>query len=175
MTPRQSLWPACRKPWQGFRLQQAPQALGDRGPVDQEGARLHLGGKTLLLVDDEPDVQRLLRRMLSSAERGYRVLRAADGRQALSILSRQRPDVILFDLVMQNMDGFQFLEAKKADSSLCNIPTIILSARNPAGQLVLSNALAATCGGGLSVPQMLCCIEALTRILSTPGQPAVAS
>ncbi len=130
--------------------------------------------RTLLVVDDEPEVQRLLRRMLASAGRGYRVLRAADGEQALSILGRQRPDAILLDLAMQNMDGFQFLAAKDADPTIRDIPTIVLSARDPIGQPVVSNALAASCGGGLSVGQVLGCIEALTHILSTTGHRASA-
>ncbi len=144
-------------------------------PVSREALlaamdHLDLQGKTILVVDDEPEALQLFRRMLVSSGRGYRVLRAADGAQALHILRSQRPDALLMDLVMPEMDGFELLATKNADPALRGIPTIIISARDPVGQPILSSALAVTRGGGLSAPQLLNCIEALTRILS-PGSP----
>jgi CheY-like chemotaxis protein len=131
--------------------------------------RVHLSGNTILIVDDEPEALRLFRRMLTSLGRDYRVLRARDGEEAMTILQRTRPDVILLDLVMPNMDGFRLLAAKNQDPALRDIPVIVISARDPAGQPIVSNALAVMRGGGLSVPRLLACIEALTAILSTAG------
>jgi CheY-like chemotaxis protein len=128
--------------------------------------RLELKGSTVLIVDDEPDAQTLFRRMLSSAPQPYRVLRAGNGREALDLLGTERPDVILVDLVMPGMDGFRLLEAKSQDPTLCDIPAIVISARDPAGQPIVSNALAITKQGGLSMHQLLACIEAVMRILS---------
>jgi CheY-like chemotaxis protein len=132
---------------------------------------LPLRGKTILIVDDEPDARRLFWRILSTSNRGYRVLTASDGQQAMDILRAQHPDVILLDLVMPEMDGFQLLAAKNDDPTLRDIPIIIISARDPASQPIVSNALAATRGGGLSIPQLLASIEALTRILVPSHQP----
>jgi signal transduction histidine kinase/CheY-like chemotaxis protein len=145
-------------------------------PITQEALlealdRLELRGKRVLIVDDEPDAQRLFRRMLTSAGRGYRVLRATEGRHALNILREERPDVILMDLVMPEMDGFELLAAKSADPALRDIPAVILSARDPAGQPVVSKTLAVTRQGGLTVAQLLRCIEALSVILATEGLP----
>jgi signal transduction histidine kinase/CheY-like chemotaxis protein len=134
--------------------------------------RLHVRSGTILIVDDEPDALRMFQRMLTSAGRGYQVLRASDGQQALDILREQQPDAILLDLVMQGMDGFHLLEVRSRDPVLCRIPVVIISARDPAGQPIVSNAVAATCGGGLSVPQLLSCIQALSAILSPIGQVA---
>ena len=133
--------------------------------------RLSLKGNTVLVVDDEPEALRLFRRMLASTGRGYCVLRAPDGRQALDILRRQRPDAILLDLIMPDMDGFQLLAAKSADPALRDIPTIVISARDPAGQPILTGTLAVARGGGLSTPQLLACIQAFTQILSAAAQP----
>jgi signal transduction histidine kinase/CheY-like chemotaxis protein len=132
--------------------------------------RLDLRGGTVLLVDDEPEALRLFQRMLGSAEQRYRVLEAGDGRQALQILREQRPDVILLDLVMPEMDGFAFLEARSQDPALLEIPVIVISARDPAGQPVVGQGLGLARGGGLSMPQVLACIEALSGILGTAGQ-----
>ncbi|MBI2940133.1 MAG: response regulator [Chloroflexi bacterium] len=132
--------------------------------------RLNLRGKTVLIVDDEPGALRLFHRMLALSERRYRVLRASDGEQALSILRQRHPDVILLDLVMPNMDGFRLLEVRNADPALREIPVVVVSARDPAGQPIVSNSLGLTRGGGLSIPQLLACVQALSRVVGAPGQ-----
>ena len=132
--------------------------------------RLELKGNTVLLIDDEPEALRLFRRMLVSSKRGYRILRATDGEQGMRILCEQGADVILLDLMMTGMDGFRFLAQKSQSPTLRDIPVIVISARDPTGQPIVSNALAVTRGGGLPVPQLLACIDTLSRILSTAGQ-----
>jgi signal transduction histidine kinase/CheY-like chemotaxis protein len=136
--------------------------------------QLGLERGTILVVDDEPEALRLFHRILVSSGREYRVLRAADGRQALDILHDERPDAILLDLVMPNMDGFQVLEWRNADPDLRQVPVLIISARDPLGQPIISNALGLVRGGGLSIAQVISCIEALTAIvgpLDQPGDP----
>jgi signal transduction histidine kinase/CheY-like chemotaxis protein len=131
--------------------------------------RLPIAGQTVLVVDDDLEVQLLLRRMLASSGRGYRVLRAEDGREALGILRQERPDAILLDLVMPGMDGFRFLAARSEEPDLRDIPVIAISARDPVGQQIVSPALAVTRSGGLSAPQILDCIGALSKIVGAAG------
>ncbi|MGI5917354.1 MAG: ATP-binding protein [Anaerolineae bacterium] len=126
---------------------------------------------TVLVIDDEPEALRLFHRILASSGRGYRVLRAGDGRQALEILQSERPDIMLLDLVMPDMDGFQVLEHRNARPDLRQMPVLVISARDPLEQPIVSNALGLIRGGGLSVGQLLSCIEALTRIVGTSDQP----
>ncbi|PKO23992.1 MAG: hypothetical protein CVU38_01295 [Chloroflexi bacterium HGW-Chloroflexi-1] len=149
-------------------------------PVSREallGAldRLQLRGGTLLIVDDESEAIRLFWRIVSSSGHTYRVLTATDGQQALNILAEQRPDAMLVDLVMPGMDGFQLLAAKGADPALADIPAIVVSARDPTGQPIVTNAVGITRGGGLSVAQLLACVEAVSGPLvgaTPPGRPA---
>jgi CheY-like chemotaxis protein len=140
--------------------------------------RLELRGNTVLVVDDEPEALQLFRRMLASAEPGYRVLRARDGIEGLKILREERPDALLMDLAMPGMDGFRLLEAKSQDAGISDIPVIILSARDPTGYPVISSVVVATRTGGLSAPHLLECVKALTEILSAGsagrGLPATA-
>lgn len=131
---------------------------------------LPLNNRTVLIVDDEPEALHLYRRMLTSVARPYRVLRASSGQEALELLATHHPGALLLDLVMPNMDGFRLLAAKEQNPLLRTIPTIILTARDPTGQPTVSNALAVTQRGGLSVAQLLACIEAVSGILSTSGQ-----
>ncbi|HUV90828.1 MAG TPA: ATP-binding protein [Anaerolineae bacterium] len=143
-------------------------------PVSRErllGAldRLELERGTILIVDDEPDALHLFGRMLASSGREYRILLARDGREAMEILrepGKHRPDVILLDLVMPTMDGFQLLETRSEDPVLRDIPIIVISARDPMGQPIVSSALAVTRGGGLSAHQILTSIELISRALS---------
>jgi len=81
--------------------------------------------KTVLVVEDTE----LLRRMYSDrlTQDGYRVLLAADGLEALSILRSDTPDLILLDLVMPKMSGLEVLDLLKKDPRLAPIPVIVLS------------------------------------------------
>jgi CheY-like chemotaxis protein len=124
----------------------------------------------VLIIDDEPDAQQLFQRMLSTAEPPCRVLRASNGRQALRILREERPDAILLDLVMPDMDGFRFLETRRNDPQLHAIPVVVISARDPTGHPIVSPSLALTRAGGLSVAQVLACIEALCAIAGPAGR-----
>ena len=70
---------------------------------------------------------------------------------------------------MPNMDGFALLEAKQRDPALRDIPTIVISARDPAGQPIVSNALTVTRENGLSAHHLVTCIKALNELLSPAG------
>jgi CheY-like chemotaxis protein len=128
--------------------------------------------ETILLVDDEPEVLQLFARMLSSAEKGYRVLRAKSGQRALSLLQERRPDVVLLDLIMPGMDGFEVLWEKSQDQTVREIPVITISSRDPGGEPIVSDTLTVTGGGGLSVPNLLACIRAVSDVLAPVGQSA---
>jgi len=130
--------------------------------------RLGIEVKTILIVDDEPDVLRLFRRMLASAGRNYRVLRASSAGQARQIMADTIPDVVLTDLVMPEQDGYQFIAEMKADPSLRDIPIVVTSARDPSSQPTVSKSLAVVRGGGIAIPQLLTAISTLVSALS-PG------
>lgn len=127
--------------------------------------------QSVLLVEDEPDAQKLFVRMLTSSGRGYRVARAGNGAQALRILERQPVDLILLDLVMPEMDGYQFLRARAEDPKLQAIPIILISAKDTRGHPIVSSFVAGTRSGGISVQQLIDSVQALGALLS-PGLPA---
>ena len=131
--------------------------------------RLPVKPRTVLVADDEPEVQQLFGRILTSSRRGYRVLRAESGQQALDVLRQERPDVILLDLVMPEMDGFQFLAAMRAEPAWRDIPVIAVSAQDPVGGHTMTTAIAVTGNGGLSLPLLLDCIRLVGRISPVPA------
>ncbi|MDI7277081.1 MAG: ATP-binding protein, partial [Anaerolineae bacterium] len=144
-------------------------------PVSREALlaaldRLRLDGRTILIVDDEPEAVQLFRRILLTSARGYRILTASDGEEALQILAAQPADAILLDLVMPGMDGFRFLAEKSRDLGLRDIPVVVMSARDSTRQPIVSTTLAVRQSRGLSLPQLLACIDAVSNILSPQGQ-----
>lgn len=82
--------------------------------------------KTILAVDDEPDITDLARFHLGRA--GYEVVTASSGRAALEIILSRRPDLVLLDLMLPDIDGFSLCEILRRESPLASIPIIILSA-----------------------------------------------
>jgi CheY-like chemotaxis protein len=128
------------------------------------------GVKQILLVDDEREVLQLFSRVLSSAERGYQVLWASSGQMALSLLRERHPDVVLLDLLMPQMDGFQVIQEKNRDPAIREIPVIVVSSRDPGGAPITSDKLTVTRGGGLSAHDLLACIEAVSKTLAPSAQ-----
>jgi signal transduction histidine kinase/CheY-like chemotaxis protein len=127
--------------------------------------------RSVLLVDDEPEVLQLFARMLTLAERGYRVLQATSGRRALSLLRERQPNVMLLDLIMPGMDGFHVLQEKSKDASIREIPVIVISATDPTGEPIVSDTLTVTRGGGLSMRDLMTCIQAVSEVLSPSARP----
>ncbi|MCL6521417.1 MAG: response regulator [Firmicutes bacterium] len=81
----------------------------------------------VLAVDDKPYIRQLLATDLGL--QGYTVLEAADGAEALELAARRRPDVVLLDLLMPGLDGYEVLRRLRADPATADLPVIILSAR----------------------------------------------
>jgi CheY-like chemotaxis protein len=80
----------------------------------------------ILVVEDHDTARKALTALLSST--GYEVVEAADGREALAVLAKgPRPDLILLDLMMPVMDGWEFMKRQRRDWQLCTIPTIVVT------------------------------------------------
>jgi DNA-binding response OmpR family regulator len=83
--------------------------------------------RTILIVDDEEDVLDLLQLVFETS--GFVVRRASTGKSAVSSAYEQPPDVVLLDVMMPEMDGWQVLRTLKGDERTRNIPVVMLSAR----------------------------------------------
>jgi two-component system alkaline phosphatase synthesis response regulator PhoP len=85
------------------------------------------GTVRVLVIDDEPDVLLLCRVNLEHA--GHDVLEAAEGRRGLELAATERPDLIVLDLMLPNIDGLQVLARLSNDPTTRGIPVVLLTAK----------------------------------------------
>ena len=111
------------KPMGGEALVQSLQRLGLEGIGGQ-------ANRTILIVDDDPDVLELHTRIVRERLPDCDVLTAENGRQALAVMRTVRPALVLLDLIMPELDGAGVLDAMHADRRTQDIPVIILTAQS---------------------------------------------
>ena len=87
-----------------------------------------MNGKKVLIIDDDPKLRRLMEYPLSGA--GAEVFLTEDGRDGLRKFYSEKPDLVILDLMMPNMNGFEVLSQIKSRKDLCDIKVLIGSARN---------------------------------------------
>ncbi len=87
--------------------------------------------RKILVVDDTLNVQVMLADFLNSQD--YEVLAASDGREALEVLRQEQPNLVLLDIMMPNMDGYQFITQLRKESG---IPVIMITARQQEADLI---------------------------------------
>ena len=83
---------------------------------------------TVLIVDDEPDIRRLV--SFSLKRHGFEVIEATDGLAACAVAEREHPDLILMDVMMPLMNGFEAVRSLKANGATAAIPVVMLSAKS---------------------------------------------
>jgi signal transduction histidine kinase/CheY-like chemotaxis protein len=129
--------------------------------------------RRVLAIDDDLEVLRLWTRMLHLCDASLVVETASSGAAALDALQSARardqlPDLVLLDVFMPDMDGWQVLERLRGDRFFEALPIYLVSAHDPADQPPGSKWLLAAMGKGLSVNQLLLSSLALSRLFLTP-------
>lgn len=95
----------------------------------------------ILAVDDEEDIVELVRYNLE--REGYETLSAFSGKEALEIISKKRPDLIILDLMLPDVDGLEITRRLKRDDDLKNIPIVMLTAKGEEADVVVGLELGA--------------------------------
>jgi CheY-like chemotaxis protein len=86
------------------------------------------GAPMILVVDDSPVVRKLISSKLE--ESGYQVILAGSGSEALAAIASKRPDLVLLDVAMPKMDGYQVCERIRKNKSTRNVPVIMISGKD---------------------------------------------
>jgi CheY-like chemotaxis protein len=98
--------------------------IADLGTEEQPQTRVR--GARVLVVDDNPDMRTYLQRLLGEH---WDVTTATDGEQALRLAGQLTPDLVLADVMLPRMDGFELLTRIRAEERLAEIPVVLLTAR----------------------------------------------
>lgn len=85
------------------------------------------GAKRVVCIEDEPEMIDLVRLILG--RKGFSVIGANGGIEGLETVQRERPDLVLLDLMMPDMDGWEVYQQMKADEELRNIPVVVVTAK----------------------------------------------
>ena len=83
--------------------------------------------KKILVTDDSPTIVAMIKELLDS--NGYSVVTASDGQEALDQAKKEKPDLIILDLMLPKIDGYKVCAIVKVDQNYSSIPVIILTAR----------------------------------------------
>jgi CheY-like chemotaxis protein len=116
----------------GFALGAADYLVKPVGRDDLASAfercfRLHGGGRKILAIDDDPRAIELIEAVLEPE--GYAVLTATGGEEGVALAAREQPAVILLDLLMPDVDGFDAVDRLRADPTTAAIPIVIVTAK----------------------------------------------
>ena len=96
----------------------------------------------ILFVEDEPTLQKAVGEILG--QEGFEVLAALDGEAGLELIKKEKPDLILLDLILPKKDGFTVLKEIKEDENLKDIPVIVLTNLEGMGDVEKAMSLGAT-------------------------------
>jgi threonine synthase len=106
----------------------------EQSPTPQEGLLSALNNVTpnrfprVAVVDDSPEARRLIRRILQS-QGDFEIFEAVDGREAIELVTREHPDLVILDLMMPEVDGFAVLDALRSRPETASIPVIVATAK----------------------------------------------
>ena len=121
---------------------------------------IDLSGSRVLIADDNEQNRELLDAYL--ADEAYEILMAHDGQQTIDVVEESQPDLILLDIMMPKMSGYEVCEKLKADSEKRGIPVLMVTALNEMGDI--EKAVKAGCDDFLTKPVNQ--LELKTRVRS---------
>ncbi len=130
--------------------------------------------RRVLIVDDEPDQLELLRRQLTTA--GWEVAEAVNGRHALAAMRADLPQLVVLDLMMPEMDGFEVIDVMRTDPALRGVPVVVHTAKSLSEQdrdRLTSNVEQIISKGAFTSTELLTRLEAILPAYRHPraGQP----
>jgi len=123
----------------------------------------------ILMIDDNPDMLEILRLLLKV--NGHRPIMALGGKEGLDIARKEPPDVILLDIMMPDIDGFEVLRRLKLDMSTEKIPVILVTAVS--GQALIDKAMSLGAEGYVTKPytrnQLMSLINEVSSTAAVPA------
>jgi CheY-like chemotaxis protein len=121
--------------------------------------------RTVLVVDDDADARRLFSRMLTADHPHMQVVTASTGTEALEKMHTDAPDLVLLDIMLPDMDGWQVLATKMESEAIRLIPTFLLSAQDPNSEPLSTSIIAVGMGETIPFHKLMHCAEIIPLLL----------
>jgi CheY-like chemotaxis protein len=123
--------------------------------------------RDILIADDDRGFVQLVERLLQASDHPFHIRRAYDGTECLAALRAERPDLLLLDLTMPSVSGWDVLAQVRQEQSLAAMPVILLTAVTLAQELVREreNPVRFYRPGGLTWPEVLDCVRAVVEVI----------
>ncbi|MDA0158766.1 GAF domain-containing protein [Solirubrobacter ginsenosidimutans] len=147
-------------------------------PIDREALLEALGRcvappkgvRTVVVIDDDPLDLELVEAVLAPV--GWSVLRARGGEEGVELVRRERPSVVLLDLLMPDVDGFEVIERLRADPTVADVPIVVLTSKEitPADHERLAGRISFLAQKGTFQPAEL--VDLVGRVASAPTVPS---
>jgi CheY-like chemotaxis protein len=132
------------------------------------GSRRHW--KSIGIVEDHPEMAELLVQMIESIEPRARVWRAADGREALALMAAHPAEVILLDLLMPHLNGYELLHELRRDERHRPIPVVVISGAEDRDERIVAEMVGITRPGGMTVGEAMACLKRALNSLLIPSR-----
>jgi len=130
--------------------------------------RFGKGVDHILIVDDDPDFVRLMRRMLEDPVQRYHMTACYSGREALEKLRRRPPDLLLLDLILPDVSGVEVIAQMRSHSELSRIPVVVVSGEEDIdGQRMLHGSALFTKGEGLTSTEVIHWLQSVLDVDDT--------
>lgn len=118
----------------------------------------------VMWIEDDPELLRLARLILS--HKGFEVIPVNDSREAMDMIRREKPDVIMLDLMMPSVDGWDIYNQIKADAGLRHIPVVVVTAKAHAADKAMALHLAKVDGYLTKPYEQSQLLDMLNKVLS---------
>lgn len=126
---------------------------------------------SIMIIDDNRDIVRLFSQTLRSLDAGYRIRAAYNGREGIAMMRERQPDLLMLDVLMPEMDGFEVIAAMQADAALRDIPVILVSAKGASESISpdIHGEITLLRKSGYSPMELVTCVQALIDSVRQPA------
>jgi CheY-like chemotaxis protein len=143
-------------------------------PITREQLARALAGlgrrvRDIVIVEDEAEMSALLARLVRGIYSRCRVREAPNGIEGLALIRERRPDVVLLDLLMPQMDGYELVRRMHEDAALRDVPVVVITAHGNEDETVVASTLIASTTGGFSMRELSRCLTDWLEVLDTPA------
>jgi signal transduction histidine kinase/CheY-like chemotaxis protein len=139
-----------------------------RASLEDEFRKLAGPIRRVLIAEDDADTRQLLTLLLRAYDENILVECAANGQEALELLRTTAPDILLLDLTMPEIDGFQLIKIKNQEAEIAPIPVIVISAQDLRDRPRNSDGLLLTIDQGISFDKLIKCSLEMSATLLNP-------